>query len=168
MKSNNDLIKKIFYFMAVFYFFCAVSLVQRSDDASGPVQKALWSRAEAADDNSKDLTGRLIAGDLGQVHTDLLSEPDPNAPMEEQLPFYIKEDTKSYFERQSDGALSLRVHQGIHPRFTGTIENIQITSSGGSVHLEGSVKNEEERTMIADQISHMAGVDSVDNQLVIQ
>jgi hypothetical protein len=157
MKNNFNQVIKLLSFMAMFYFCCAVYLVERSASGNDSFQKALFSPSLA------------IERDLGHDDTVAVSLPDDkHAQLSEKNPSSSKRNTTSYFERQSDGALSLRVQQGLDSRLTGNIENIKITSKGGTVHLEGSVKNEQDKTMITDQIRHMAGVNSVDNQLVIQ
>ena len=169
MKNNFNQVIKLLSFMAMFYFCCAVYLVERSASGNDSFQKALFSPAEAAEDVKQDSTSLAIERDLGHDDAVAVSLPDDkHASLSEKNPSSIKRHTTSYFERQSDGALSLRVQQGLDPRLSGNIENIKITSKGGTVHLEGSVKNEQDKTMITDQIRHMAGVNSVDNQLVIQ
>jgi osmotically-inducible protein OsmY len=55
-----------------------------------------------------------------------------------------------------------------HPDFSGSGENIHLIVNNGFVTIQGWVPSEQDRRTIADRIQEQAGVQGIDNQLLVR
>jgi hypothetical protein len=55
-----------------------------------------------------------------------------------------------------------------HPDFSGSEENIHLIVNNGFVTIKGWVPSEQDRRTIADRIQEQAGVQGIDNQLLVR